>query len=165
MVARLDFGVSATGMGDSTTKITWTISLLTLLRLVYIAYIPQILQSPNLDVQTSKQNAKQDLRTSLTKELDAMKIFGVAGSLFVCICALLKIVWLGMQRQHGDSRLVQWIRKHQIDVGPKISVLFLILLPTFAVRQIWTIRRMRRFQADIWKDTGNVDFHSQWMFG
>lgn len=62
MVARLDFGVSATGMGDSTTKITWTISLLTLLRLVYIAYIPQILQSPNLDVQTSKQNAKQDLR-------------------------------------------------------------------------------------------------------
>ncbi|KAL9003557.1 MAG: hypothetical protein Q9188_003578 [Gyalolechia gomerana] len=117
MVARLDFGVSATGMGDSTTKITWAVSLLTLLRLVYIAYKPQILQSPILDVQTSKQNAKQNLRKMVgyiepsligngtqqvilddewyvieatctanvknisNQELDAMKIFGVAGSL------------------------------------------------------------------------------------
>lgn len=94
------------------------------------------------------------------QELDAMKFFGVAGSLFVCICALVKIIWLGMQRQHEDSRFVRWIRTYQFDVGPKISILFLVLLPIFAISQIWTILRLRQFQADISKNTGNVDFDS-----
>lgn len=43
MLARLDFGISASGMGDSTAKITWAVSLLVLLPLVYIAYMPQLL--------------------------------------------------------------------------------------------------------------------------
>ncbi|KAL8831649.1 MAG: hypothetical protein Q9170_005203 [Blastenia crenularia] len=218
MLARLDFGVSANGMGDSTAKITWAVSLLTLLPLLYIAYLPQLLQSQDLSKQSSKQNAKESLRFGLfavcwllsmypfyskmvgyfgpsligngpnqvisndewnviagmctagvkdisDEELIAMQFFGVSGSLFVCICALLKIIWLGLQRQHEDSRLVQRIRKHRVDVGPKISVLFLTLLPIFAISQIWTILRLRGFQADISKNTGNSDFDSEWTFG
>ncbi|KAL8709285.1 MAG: hypothetical protein Q9225_007476 [Loekoesia sp. 1 TL-2023] len=218
MLSRLDFGVSASGMGDSTAKITWAVSLLTLLPLLYVTYIPKLLQSPNFDKQTMKQNAKQNLRFGLfslcwllsmypfyskmvgyfgpsligngphqvistddwniieaictanvkdisSQELVAMRFFGVAGSLFVCVCALLKIIWLGMQRQHDDSRLVHWIRKHQINVGPKISMLFLTLLPIFAISQIWTILRLRRFQADISKNTENLNSDNEWAFG
>lgn len=218
MLARLDFGISASGMGDSTAKITWAVSLLTLLPLLYIAYLPQLLQGPNIEKRSSKQNRKQNMRFGLfslcwllsmypfyskmvgyfgpsligngpqqvisddewsaisvactaniqnisSKELKAMEFFGVTGSLFVCICALLKIIWLGMQRQHEDSRFVHWIRTHRVDVGSKLAIMFLVLLPIFAVSQIWTILRLRRFQADISKNTGNVDFDSQWTFG
>lgn len=218
MLSRLDFGVSASGMGDSTAKITWAVSLLTLLPLLYFAYMPKLLQRPNLDKQIAKQNAKQNLRFGLfslcwllsmypfyskmvgyfgpsligngphkvisdddwnlieavctanvkdisSQELVAMQFFGLAGSLFVCICALLKIIWLGMQRQHDDSRLVHRIRKYRVGVGPKISILFLTLLPIFAISQIWTILRLRRFQADIAKDTENLNSDNEWAFG
>ena len=106
-----------------------------------------------------------DVKDISSQELVAMQFFGVAGSLFICICALLKIVWLGLQRQHGDSRLVHWIHMHRIDLEPKITVLFLISLPSFAISQIWTIFRLRRFQADISTNTGNMDFDSEWTFG
>lgn len=219
MLARLDFGVSASGMGDSTAKITWAVSLLTLLPLLYLAYLPQLLQGTGKSEKVSdKQTAKQELRFGLfslcwllsmypfyskmvgyfgpsligngqhqvisdedwnviqamctanvenisSHELVAMQFFGVAGSLFVCICALLKIVWLALQRQHEDLKLVEWVRTHRVTVGPKISITFLILLPIFAISQIWTIFRLRRFQRDISINTGNTDVDNEWTFG
>lgn len=221
MLARLDFGISASGMGDSTAKITWAVSLLTLLPLLYVAFLPQLLQSPEnekSDRETSRQGAKQTLRFGLfslcwllsmypfyskmvgyfgpsligdgphqaitdddwntistmctadvegisSQELVAMQFFGVGGSLFVCICALLKVTLLGLHRQHEDSKAVQWIRKRRGSVGPRISVLFLVLLPIFAISQFWTIVRLRRFQYDISYNTGNTNSDSDWTFG
>lgn len=99
------------------------------------------------------------------KELFAMQVLGLAGSLFVCICVLLKVTWLALQRQHGHLRLVRWIHVHGVIIGQKISIVFLVVLPAFAVGQIWTIFRLRRFQADIAKNTGNVDLDDDWTFG
>ncbi|KAL8685703.1 MAG: hypothetical protein Q9224_005711, partial [Gallowayella concinna] len=65
MLARLDYGVSANGMGDSTAKITWAVSLLTMLPLMYVAYLPQLLQGSASDQSSLKQTAKQRLRFGL----------------------------------------------------------------------------------------------------
>ena len=65
MLARLDFGVSTSGMGDSTVKITWAVSLLTLLLLLYVAFLPRLLQDPVSDKQTPKEFSKQKLRFGL----------------------------------------------------------------------------------------------------
>ncbi|KAL8912958.1 MAG: hypothetical protein Q9171_002157 [Xanthocarpia ochracea] len=218
MLARLDFGVSASGMGDSTVKITWAVSLLTLLPLVYVAFLPRLLQDPVSGKQTAKELSKQKLRFGLfsvcwllslypfyskmvgyfgpsligngegkvilnqdwniiqasctsnvenvsSRELIAMQIFGVAGSLFVSIWTLLKVIWLGLQRQHEDSRFVQWIRRRQISIGSKLAIIFLVLLPVLAISQIWTIMRLRRFQEGISRNTGNKNLDSQWTFG
>ncbi|KAL9600982.1 MAG: hypothetical protein Q9219_002804 [cf. Caloplaca sp. 3 TL-2023] len=217
MLARLDFGVSASEMGDSTAKITWAVSMLTLLPLMYVAYTPQLLQCPSSEEQSTKNDAKQNLRFGLfslcwllsmypfyskmvgyfgpsligngtkqviaddewnivpamctahtkdisSEELVGIKCFGVSGSVFVCICALLKVIWLALQRQHTKSYLIHWIRSHQVDLGSKISVTFLTLLPIFAISQIWTILKLRRFQAEISNITGNVDLDSRWTF-
>ncbi|KAL8952015.1 MAG: hypothetical protein Q9222_002034 [Ikaeria aurantiellina] len=218
MLSRLDFGVSADGMGDSTAKITWAISLLTILPLLYVAYIPSLLYKSTNDKPSPKQRAKQDLRFGLfsvcwalsmypfyskmvgyfgpsligngpdqvisdsdwmtiqalctgnvrdvsNRELIAMQFFGVAGSLYVCICALLKVMWLGLQRQHEDSKLVKLLHKHRIAVGPKMSILFLVLSPLIAISQIWTILRLRQFQAGISSNTGNMNYDNEWTFG
>ena len=46
VLARLDFGISANGMGASTAEITWAISLLTMLPLTYVAFNPDLLREP-----------------------------------------------------------------------------------------------------------------------
>ncbi|KAL8771717.1 MAG: hypothetical protein Q9209_002908 [Squamulea sp. 1 TL-2023] len=218
MLSRLDFGVSASGMGDSTAKITWAVSLLTLLPLLYVTFLPQLLHGPRSEQQSPTQIAKQKLRFGLfsvcwllslypfyskmvgyfgpsligngegqvisddewdviqaactsnvedvsKRELIAMHFFGVAGSLFVSICAISKVIWFGLQRQHENSKAVQWIRRHHISIGPKITVLFLMLLPTFAISQIWTIWRLRRFQEGVSRNTGNESLDNLWTFG
>ncbi|KAL8849801.1 MAG: hypothetical protein Q9221_005217 [Calogaya cf. arnoldii] len=218
MLSRLDYGVSASGMGDSTAKITWAVSLLTLLPLLYIAYLSQLLQGPVSDKQAARQFSKQKLRFGLfsvcwlltlypfyskmvgyfgpsligngegqlisddewniiqtvctanvenisDRELVAMQLFGVAGSLFVSVCTLMKVIWLGLHRQHEDSRLVQRIQRYRISIGPKLTILFLVLLRIFAVSQIWTILRLRQFQEGIARNTGNGYLDSQWTFG
>ncbi|KAL8907481.1 MAG: hypothetical protein Q9207_001385 [Kuettlingeria erythrocarpa] len=219
MLSRLDFGVSASGMGDGTAKITWAVSLLTLFPLLYVAYLPHLLPSlEELGQVPNEEQAKQRLRFGLfslcwllsmypfyskmvgyfgpsligngpdrvvsdddwnviqgmctanvrsisSPETVVMQLFGVAGSLFVCFCALLKIIWLGLQRQHGNSRLVQWIRAHHVSLGPRTSVAFVVVLPILAISQIWTILRLRRFQVDVSHSTGNRDSDDQWTFG
>ena len=66
MLARLDFGISASGMGDSTAKITWAISLLTMLPLMYVIYIPGLLQERQEGInQELKHQAMQNLRERL----------------------------------------------------------------------------------------------------
>lgn len=218
MLSRLDFGISANGMGDSTAKITWSVSLLTLLPLLYVAYLPHLLQRPVIDKQAARPASRQQLRFGLfsvcwlltlypfyskmighfgpsligdgegqaisdndwnmiqavctanvenisDQELVAMRFFGVAGSLFVSICTLLKVIWLGLRRQHGDSGFVRRIEKHRMIIGPKVTILFLIILPTFAISQIWTIFRLRRLQEDVSRNTGNENLDSQWTFG
>ncbi|KAL8726924.1 MAG: hypothetical protein Q9166_006413 [cf. Caloplaca sp. 2 TL-2023] len=215
MLALLDFGVSASGMGDSTAKITWAVSLLTMLPLMYIAFLPQLLQGP---AQVAKQISKQKLRFGLfsicwllslypfyskmvgyfgpsligngegqvisddewniiqaactssvrdisNRELVAMQFFGVAGSLFLSICALTRVIWLGLQKQHEDSGFVQWVHKHRISIGPRFSILFLVLLPILGISQIWTILRLRQFQAGVSRNTGNENSDGQFTFG
>ena len=46
VLARLDFGISADGMGASTAEITWAISLLTMLPLTYVAFNLALLRDP-----------------------------------------------------------------------------------------------------------------------
>ncbi|KAL8653994.1 MAG: hypothetical protein Q9226_003612 [Calogaya cf. arnoldii] len=218
MLSRLDYGVSASGMGDSTAKITWAVSLLTLLPLLYVAYLSQLLQGPPSNKQAARQVSKQKLRFGLfsvcwlltlypfyskvigyfgpsligndegqvisdhdwhiiqavctanvkdisDRELVAMQLFGVTGSLFVSSCTLIQVIWLGLHRQHEDSKLVQRVKRYRISIGPKLTILFLVLLPIFAVSQIWTILRMRQFQEGIARNTGNGYLDSQWTFG
>ncbi|KAL8708039.1 MAG: hypothetical protein Q9220_007035 [cf. Caloplaca sp. 1 TL-2023] len=218
MLSRLDFGVSADGMGDSTAKITWAISLLTMLPLLYAAYIPSLLYKSKDDKPSQKEQAKQSLRFGLfsvcwvlsmypfyskmvgyfgpsligngpdhvisdrdwetlqamctgnvrdisKRELVAMQLFGVAGSLFVSICALLKVIWLALQRQHEDSKLIRLLHNNRAAIGPRMSILFLVTLPLFAISQLWTILRLRQFQAAISSNTGNIDHDSEWTFG
>ncbi|KAL8688388.1 MAG: hypothetical protein Q9218_005688 [Villophora microphyllina] len=220
MLVRLDYGVSASGMGDSTAKITWAVSLLTMLPLMYVNYLPQLLhQGPeNSKGQISVQLSKQRLRFGLLavcwllslypsyskmvgyfgpslvgngshqaisdsewniieasctagvksiskQELGAQQFFGVAGSLFIFLCSLTKIIWLGMQRQHADSKLVRRIRRYRDLVGADMSLPFLVFLPIFAISQVWTILRLRQFQSGIAQNAGNVDYDSQWTFG
>lgn len=42
VLARTDFGIDASGMGDVTVKLTWTTSVLTLLPLLYCTFIPRL---------------------------------------------------------------------------------------------------------------------------
>lgn len=57
VLARLDFGVSASGMGDITAKITWAVSLLIMLPLMYVAFIPDLMRNRLLE-HRSKQNLR-----------------------------------------------------------------------------------------------------------
>jgi hypothetical protein len=43
VLARLNYGISA-DMGDTATRLTWSVSLVTLLPLVYAAFMPQLLE-------------------------------------------------------------------------------------------------------------------------
>ena len=66
VLARLDFGISATGMGDSTAKITWAVSLLTILPLMYIAFNPKLLREPStVNAAAAKSQGKKDRKEQL----------------------------------------------------------------------------------------------------
>lgn len=225
VLARLDFGVSASGMGDSTAKITWAVSLLTMLPLTYIAFNPELLRESATRTSTNAKsqkeiNHKEQLRFLLfslcwllsvypflsrmmetfgpsmigstsavvsTNEWDtikascvanvnsitnnetlAMEVFAAAGSLFLCLLALTKVIWLAMQRQHEDSWLVGFIRNHLLrEKGHqnRLSVALFTAIPIIAISQLWTILRLRSFQEQISQASGNQDSDGQWTFG
>ncbi|KAL9608442.1 MAG: hypothetical protein Q9167_006724 [Letrouitia subvulpina] len=213
VLARLDFGVSASGMGDITAKITWAVSLLTMLPLMYVTFIPNLMRNRLLE-HGSKQNLRfllfavcwllslypfyskmmgyfgptligngpnqaisdqdwdaieatclADVESTSRQEIRAMEFFGVAGSLLLSICTLLKIIWLGAQRQHRDSRFVQILRKRRPIQNSKLVAIIFTTAPILAISQIWTILRLRQFQAQISKNTGNVNSDGEWTFG
>lgn len=235
MLARLDFGISASGMGDSTAKITWAISLLTMLPLMYIMYMPSLLQERQVDInQDSNRQEAQKSREKLRfllfiicwllsvypflskmistfgpsptsvpsgdKCLDmscpitssaawsvlqnmcigdvnwrftngetlAMNLFGVMGSLFVSLCAVIKLVFHALQRQHPCSKLLKLVRQHCSKIKfqgfPLSSTLFLIL-PVIGITQIWTVLRLRQFQQQVSTASQNSDVDGQWTFG
>ena len=58
VLARLDFGVSADGLGDSTAKITWAISLLTMLPITYVAFNPDLLRYQSAEALSRSQKSK-----------------------------------------------------------------------------------------------------------
>ena len=58
VLTRLDVGISASGMGDSTAKIAWAVSLLTILPLVYVAFNPGLLREPQLDHDSTPKGQK-----------------------------------------------------------------------------------------------------------
>ena len=73
VLARLDFGVSANGMGDSTAKITWAISLLTMLPLLYTAFNPGLFRDSTPKAGTgSQEQTKQGQNESLRLLLFAL---------------------------------------------------------------------------------------------
>lgn len=66
MLARLDFGISASGMGDSTARITWAVSLLTMLPLMYVIFMPSLLHERQTGInQDLKHQAAQTSREKL----------------------------------------------------------------------------------------------------
>ena len=64
MLARLNFGITASGMGDSTAKITWSISLLTLVPLMYVVCTPHLLrgQQNSAGILARNQESREKLR-------------------------------------------------------------------------------------------------------
>ena len=225
VLSRLDFGISANGMGDSTAKITWAVSLLTILPLMYIAFNSSLLREPlaapmsdstgqknkvsreqlrfflfvicwllsiypflsrmmetfgpssiggnNQVISTSDWTVIQaactnNVRAVTSRELVAMDFSNVAGSLWVFVLVLTKVIWHAMQRQHEQSRLVQYIRgrwSKRISQNASLSIVLFITLPTIAVSQIWIIFRMRNFQQQVSKASGNYDSDGDWTFG
>ena len=223
-LARVDFGLNASGMGDSTARITRAVSLLTILPPMYVAFNPGLIREPQLGQASSTQSEKikdrkeqlrfllfalcwllfiypflsrmmetfgpnaihkaqivtaiewdsietlctAGVRSVTNQELLAMNFFSVAGSIFVCLMTLTKIIWLAVHRHHKDSRLAQRVRrvwfKNSSWFRGLPTVLF-IGLPIFAVSQLWTIFRLRRFQQQMAQNAGNSDTDGQWTFG
>ena len=224
VLARLDFGINTTGVGDSTAKITWAISLLTMLPLLYISFNPGLLREPSAGIITTAQNQgnkdhKEQLRfllfalcwllfihpflsrmmetfgrssiggssqvistsdwsiietsclanvhTVTNKDIVAMNVFSVSGSLFVCVLALAKIFWLAVQRRNPDSRLIRYIRQRWLETRIQkfqLSIVFFVAIPVFAISQWWTILRWRAFQTQVSTAAGNLDSDGQWTF-
>ena len=103
-----------------------------------------------------------------SKEIIAMDVFSVVGSLFVCLLGLAKIVWLAIQRQHVDSRLFRHIRERWLkgrSFESWSSVTLFIAIPIIAVSQLWTVFRLRTFQEQVSQTSGNHDTDGQWTFG
>ena len=222
VLARLDFGISANGMGDSTAKITWAISLLTMLPITYVAFNPGLLRyqsahTPSRD-QKSKDRKEQlrfllfalclllfiypflsrmietfgpsmigrnskiistsewdviqsmcvaDVDPITSKEIVAMDVFSVAGSLFVCLLGLTKVIWLAIKKHHGQSRFGQYVheRSSKWRHTTQLALVLFIPVPIIAVSQLWTVFRLRKFQEQISANSGNADSDTQWTFG
>ena len=223
VLARVDFGINATSMGDSTAKITRAVSLVTILPLMSMAFNPDLLHEPQPDLASTpkgqkSKDRKEQLRfllfalcwllfiypflsgtmetfgpnaigTSIistdewnmiaatctagvdavsNQETLAMDFFSLAGSIFVCLMALTKIIWLALQRHHPDSFFVQRVRKLRSYDSRQLSrlpmVLFVALL-IIAISQLWTIFRLKSFQEQIAHNARNDDTDSQWTFG
>lgn len=232
MLGRTDFGISASGMGDSTVRITWAISLLTMLPLMYVMYIPSLLQEPQAGVnqelkRQAVQNSREKLRFFLfivcwllsvypflskmintfgpsltnstwhpdtdekyattTKAWDmlqtmcigevqpvtyaetlAVNFFGITGSLFVSLCAVIKLSLYALKSKYPSSKLLKLLHQGRVKVAiqtsPLSGALFLIL-PVIAISQIWTVLRLRQYQQHISTAAGNQDLDGQWTFG
>lgn len=222
VLARFDFGISASGMGDSTAKITWAISLLTMLPITYVAFNPGLLRyrSAEAPSESSKsKDRKEQLRFLLfalclllfiypflsrmmetfgpsmiggnsniistsewdiiqsmclanvdpitSKEIVAMDVFSVAGSLFVYSLGLTKVIWLAIEKHHGQSRFVQYFhnRSFKWRHSTQLALALFVPVPIIAASQLWTIFRLRRFQDQVSANSGNVDSDTQWTFG
>lgn len=225
VLTRVDFGINANGMGDSTAKITWAVSLLTILPPMYVAFNPDLLREPQQDHASAlagekRKDRKEQLRFLLfalcwllfiypflsrmmetfgpnvinkdqiistnewdsietlctagvdaisTHETLAMDFFSVAGSIFVCLMTLTKIIWLAVQRHNKDSRLVQRIlielSKHSTQLHRVPPLALFVAMPIIAISQLWTIFRMRGFQQQMARNAGNYDADGQWTFG
>lgn len=225
VLTRVDFGINANGMGDSTAKITWAVSLLTILPPMYVAFNPGLLREPQPDhagalAGEKKKDRKEQLRFVLfalcwllfiypflsrmmetfgpsainkgqvvsanewdsietlctagvdsisTREILAMDFFSVAGSVFVCLMTLTKIIWLAVQRHHKDSRLVQRIliefSKPSTQLRRVPVIALFVAMPIIAVSQLWSIFRLRSFQRQMARNAGNYDADGQWTFG
>lgn len=225
VLTRLDFGISAIGRGDSTAKITWAVSLLTILPPMYVAFNPGLLRKPLPDHASARKGQKsKDRREQLrfllfalcwllfiypflsrmmetfgpsaiggksqvistsewnvietactagvdgvsNQEILAMDFFSVAGSVFVCLATVTKIIWLAVQRHHKDSRLVQRVRElwsQNSGQQSRLSMVLFIAIPIIAVSQLWTVFRLRTFQQQIAQIAGNDDSDGLWTFG
>lgn len=232
MLIRLDFGISASGMGDSTAKINWAVLLLTMVPLMYAMCIPGLLQDLRVGVnqvlkRQAAQNSREKLRfflfivcwllsvypffskmintfgpkfTNSTRhpvmdknyattnaawdmlqtmcigdvqpvtnaETLAMNFFGITGSLFVSLCAVIKLALYAVKSKYPSSALLKFFRqrgfKAAILASPLSSAFFLIR-PVIAISQIWTVLRLRQYQQQISTASDNQDLDDQRTFG
>lgn len=222
VLARFDFGISASGMGDSTAKITWAISLLTMLPITYVAFNPGLLRHRSAEAPSENRKSKDrkeqvrfllfalclllfiypflsrmmetfgpsmiggnsniistsewDIIQSMclanvdpitSKEIVAMNVFSVAGSLFVYSLGLTKVIWLAIKKHHGQSRFVQYFhdRSFKWRHSTQLALPLFVPVPLIAVSQLWIVFRLRRFQDQVSANSGNVDSDTQWTFG
>ena len=222
VLVRLDFGISASGMGDSTARITWAISLLTMLPITYVAFNPDLLRYQYAESPSGSQKSKDrkaqlrfflfalclllfiypflsrmmetfgpsiiggnsniistsewDIIQSMclanvvpitSKEVVAIDVFSVAGSLFVCSLGLTKVIWLALKKHHGRSHFVQYFHNQcsKWRDSIQLALALFVSVPIIAVSQLWTIFRLRRFQEQVSANSGNLDLDTQWTFG
>ena len=79
VLTRVDFGIDANGMGDSTDKITWAVSLLTILPPMYVAFNPDLLREPQQDHASAPSGEKKKDR----KEQLRFLLFALCWLLFI----------------------------------------------------------------------------------
>ena len=97
-----------------------------------------------------------------------MDFFMVIGSVFICLAALTKIIWLAVQRHHKESRLTYRVRRFWSKNSSRLfrlSIMLFIAIPIIAVSQPWTVFELRSFQQQIAQNAGNDDSDSRWIFG
>lgn len=102
------------------------------------------------------------------QEILAMVFFSVIGSVFICLAALTKIIWLAVQRHHKKSRLVQRVRRFWSKNSSRLfrlSIMLSIAIPIIAMSQPWRVFELRSFQQQIAQNAGNDDSDSRWTFG
>ena len=151
----------------------WLLFIYPFLSRMMETFGPSAIGGKSQVISTSQWNVivaacTKDVDVVSNQEILAMDFFSVAGSVFVCLVALTKIIWLALQRHHQDSRLVQrvrdlWSRKRsQLS---RLSLVLFIVLPIIAASQVWTVFTLRKFQKQIAHNAGNDDSDSQWTFG
>ncbi|KAL6713684.1 hypothetical protein ACLMJK_009149 [Lecanora helva] len=103
VLARLDFGVSANGMGDSTAKITWAVSLLTLLPLTYSSFNSDLLRDPRND--RSGDSEKKETRTDRRGDLRFL-LFALCWMLFIYPFLSRMMETFGPSKVGGDNHVI-----------------------------------------------------------
>ena len=101
-------------------------------------------------------------------ESTAMDGFSIAGSLFVFVLAVTKIIWLALERQHPKSVIVGNIRarySQSAKVENHMLAGLLVIIPILTISQLWTAFRWRSFQAQVSSASGNQDTDNLWTFG
>lgn len=95
----------------------------------------------------------------------AIKVLGVAGSIFLPLIVVLKLIWLAVQRQHTETKLVRTVSVRLQRMAGFWTVFLLVVLPLIAITQAWTVLRLQWLQARMADVVGNADTDGQWTFG
>ncbi|KAI4219935.1 MAG: hypothetical protein L6R36_007977 [Xanthoria steineri] len=167
MLSRLDFGINASGMGDSTAKITWAVSLLTLLPLLYVAYLPHLLQGPVSDRQAARQVSKRKLRFGLFSMCWLLTLYPFYSKMIGYFGPSLIGDGEGQVISDDEWSIIQAVCTANVEaISDREHVAMQFFgVAVLAISQIWTILRLRQFQEGISRNTGNENLDSQWTFG
>lgn len=140
--------------------------------LIYICWFPSFLHfllrlynlSRSEDYHTLPNTEWDVLNTMCTGNVQpvtnaetlAVNIFGVTGFIFMSSCIWIKVVLI-----FAGSRLSNFLRQRRV----ALSIALFLTVPVFAISQIWTVLRLRRYQQQVLTASGNKDLDDQWTFG